>query len=332
MALLKESIEELLLGRYTLDALDLKSELVQAVFKYQKKHNFVYREYIHLLGAQSAITPVFLPISIFKTHQVRSGSSTPISAVFKSSSTTGKGRSSHYVSDLSWYEMVAQRTFESHFGPLNEWRILALLPSYHEQKESSLLYMVDHFIQQTKDPFSGYYHGQMDRLLKILRKASSTKRTLLWGVSYALLDLIDILNGDLLDPGVVVIETGGMKGRRKELPKQALHKLLQEGLGVRVVSSEYGMTELLSQAYLKEGLLFTPANTMRVFVSEINDPLTLSPVGKGVLNILDLANVDSCSFIQTEDLGEVFEDGRFTVNGRLDNTQLRGCNLLYSEV
>ena len=301
------------------------------VYQHQLQSNSVFKDYVSSLGHWSGKFPVFLPISAFKSRIVMTGN-WHTDKVFFSSSTTGINHSKHYLKSADWYNYIAKSIFESRYGPLHQWRILAILPSYHEQQQSSLLHMIDHFIQSSGHPESGYYHGKLPQLIDILQRKNTAIKTLLWGVSYALLDLADAWSGPGLDSRVVVLETGGMKGRREEMPKEELHKILQVGLGVSTIHSEYGMTELLSQAYMTGGDRFLPPPTMRVMVREINDPKNISQRGRGGLNIVDLANVDTCSFIETDDLGEVFLDGSFRVYGRLDNTQLRGCNLLYTEV
>ncbi len=329
MQQLKSKIRQLLTHKSS--CINQDHPLVLEAYRLQSQNNSVYRDFLNSLPEIHRRLPVFLPISAFKHHQIRTGEANTY-RVFKSSSTTGFQRSHHYVADSRWYLDIAQSIFEENFGLLSGWRILALLPSYHEQKDSSLLYMIDHFIRETKDPDSGYYHGRQEALISLLRRGNHSRKTLLWGVSYALLDLIDDLSGIKLSPSFAVMETGGMKGRRKEIPKAAFHEILREKLGVQKIYSEYGMTELLSQAYLLKEGKFYPGRTMKVLVSEINDPLTVRNAGRGVLNIIDLANIDSCCFIQTEDVGEVYPDGSFTVNGRLDHSQLRGCNLLYAEL
>lgn len=307
--------------------------VVQSVYAYQTAHNPLLFRYLQLLGLNPAGTSFklpnirFLPISFFKTQAVQTGAWEP-ETEFSSSGTTGQTPSRHLVRDLDFYLENTRRGFAHFYGDPSEWAILALLPSYLERGGSSLVAMADHFIQISKHPESGFFlkdhEALKDRLLACKSKGC---KTLLLGVSFALLDFAAQYPMDL--SGVTVMETGGMKGRRREMTRTELHETLQAAFGHTVIHSEYGMTELFSQAYAPNGLRFHPAPTMRVMATELNDPFCLVTPGRtGVLNIIDLANLDSCSFIQTEDLGRVYQDGSFEVIGRADTAEMRGCNLM----
>lgn len=302
------------------------------VFRYQYEHVTVYRNFVDLLGRPhpTEISSIpFLPIQFFKSEDIITDEKPP-QHLFKSSGTGNSIRSRHLVADLSLYERSFLPTFEAFSGPLENSVVLALLPSYVEQGESSLVYMVDRLIQGTNNPLSGYYLTDHQPLLKAISKAKREgKKVILFGVSYALLDLAE-LKPDL--NGVSIIETGGMKGRRKELSKSELHATLCEAFNVSYISSEYGMCELLSQAYSNANGLFNFPKWMRANLREITDPLeTIQTSGKtGGINIIDLANIFSCSFIETQDLGR-FENDALRLMGRVDHSEVRGCNLLLEE-
>lgn len=303
------------------------------VFTYQAANNAVYKSYIQALGiSASAVKEVshipFLPIEFFKTHQVKTGNFLP-RATFASSGTTGSSTSKHFVKDLKIYEESFSRAFLQFYGAPKDWCILALLPAYLERTGSSLVVMADDLIKKSAHQESGFYLNDYDKLVATLQKlAEKNTPTLLLGVSFALLDVAEMLP-KLAHNHLVVMETGGMKGRRKELVRQELHALLAKGFGVNKIHSEYGMTELLSQAYSRgEGLFFAPP-WMRAVCRDTTDPLHLLPAGKtGGINIIDLANLNSCSFIATEDLGTVYADGAFSIIGRFDQAAIRGCNLM----
>ncbi|MFT2011491.1 acyl transferase [Pontibacter sp. 13R65] len=311
-------------------------EATLALFRYQAQHNEVYREYLHHLRVdaeqvKSLEEIPFLPIEFFKTHRVVTGAFEP-EVIFYSSGTTQSTRSQHLVSNLAWYEQTSRQIFEKFYGSLQDYTVLALLPSYLEQGGSSLVAMVDYFIKQTGQQAEGFYLHNHDLLLQALRQAKQhQKKVLLMGVSYALLDLADKLNGQEDLSGVTVMETGGMKGRRKEMIREELHAQLQKGLGVTEIHSEYGMTELLSQGYSFGNGLFWPGFSMRILLRDLNDPFQVSTSSRtGGINVIDLANVDSCAFIETKDIGKLYPDGSFEVLGRFDNSDIRGCNLLVS--
>ncbi|MGF1926153.1 MAG: acyl transferase [Bacteroidia bacterium] len=302
------------------------------VFYYQSKNCKVYREFIHHLGVRpEAIKDYrripFLPISFFKSHEVVSNLLAP-QIVFSSSGTTGQAQSKHLVTDVSVYEQSFNRAFEQFYGKISNTCLLALLPSYLERDGSSLIYMVDSLLRQSQHPQSGYFLQDLDLLYQTLKGLQlKRQKTILIGVTYALLDFIEHYN--LSFPELIVMETGGMKGKRKELVREELHQLLCKGFGVAKIHSEYGMTELLSQAYSLGDGLFTCPPWMKILLRDTYDPLSLVDKKQtGGINVIDLANVNSCSFIATQDLGKQYDDGCFEVLGRFDNADIRGCNLL----
>jgi hypothetical protein len=269
----------------------------------------------------------FLPVSFFKTQGIKTGE-WPEQTIFSSSGTAGQTPSQHPVRDLEQYLDNTRRGFAAYYGDPSDWAILALLPSYLERTGSSLVAMADYFIRLSKQPESGFFLHDFAALRERLQSCRARAcPTLLLGVSFALLDFAETTPMDL--SGITVMETGGMKGRRAEMTRAELHQILQKNWNLSAIHSEYGMTELFSQAYAVGGARFQPAPAMRVIATEIYDPFGVQEYGKtGVLNILDLANLDTCSFIQTEDVGRVFPDGSFEVLGRLDAAELRGCNLM----
>ena len=269
----------------------------------------------------------FLPISFFKTHSIVTGNKES-QQIFASSGTTGMDCSQHSVVDIALYKESFTRGFTYFFGAVKDYTILALLPSYLEQKNSSLVYMITDLIKQSGKAESGFYLNNYEELAKKLVKLDQKgEKILLIGVTYALLDLITLRKFQLKN--TIIMETGGMKGRRKEMIKHELHTHLSEGFGVSKIYSEYGMTELLSQAYSLGGELFQTPPWMKVLIREVEDPFTLLPRGKsGGINVIDLANINSCSFIATQDLGKVHSNGQFEVLGRFDHSDIRGCNLM----
>ena len=303
-----------------------------ATFHRQHKANPVYRSYCDLINIspseiKSSTKIPSLPIQFFKSHAVKCFSEAP-SIVFSSSGTTTSINAQHPILDKAIYNHSFQKGFENQYGDPKDWAILALLPSYLERKGSSLIYMMEDLIQQSKHAASGFYLDEFDQLKKQLEQLESQQQpTILLGVSFALLDFAEQYTLQLKH--TVVMETGGMKGRRKEMIREDLHATLTKAFGVEVIHSEYGMTELLSQAYSKgHGRFYTPS-WMKITAGEINDPFALVNGSKiGRLNIIDLANQESCAFIVTDDLGRVFPDGSFEVMGRLDQSDIRGCNLL----
>ena len=298
------------------------------LFKEQTQHCLPYRRYLHLLGidmdsVQSIEEIPYLPIQFFKEHSILSEGLSPAIS-FSSSGTTGIERSQHPVVDLSLYEHSFRTTFKQFYGNVEDCRILALLPSYLEREGSSLIYMCDNLIQKSQHSQSGFYLHNLHELAEVLKEDTPT---ILLGVTYALLDLAEM--GPFQLKNTFVMETGGMKGKRKELLKEEVHQVLTKAFGVEKIHSEYGMTELLSQAYSKGDGLFETPHWMRVLARDVDDPLTLVKAGKtGGLNIIDLANVYSCAFIATQDLGRVYTNNTFEILGRFEQSEIRGCNLL----
>lgn len=302
------------------------------VFKFQAKNNNVYRTFLHLLNTNresvSCLEEIpFLPIEFFKSHCVISTPKKP-EKVFLSSGTTQALQSKHFVSDLTIYEKSFLKGFSNFYGNIKDYVILALLPSYLEREGSSLIYMVDAFIKKSEHFKSNFYLHNLEDLANTLTELDSKgKKVLLIGVSFALLDLVESYNFSLKN--TIVMETGGMKGKRKELIRADLHKKLSKGFGVNKIHSEYGMTELLSQAYSTGNGIFKCPPWMKVLIRDTEDALTLLPYEKtGGINIIDLANINSCSFIATQDLGKLHPDNSFEILGRFDNSDVRGCNLM----
>jgi hypothetical protein len=271
-----------------------------------------------------------LPISFFRKDLIRTGRWKP-ERIFTSSGTTGELASRHAVRDTAWYDQISVSIFESFYGPLSRITMLALLPAYLERSGSSLVHMAQHFTEVSGQSESGFFlHDLAGLREQLLRLREQGRMVLLLGVSFALLDLAERFPMDL--SGVVVMETGGMKGRRREITRQELHAILQEAFHLPAIHSEYGMTELFSQAYSAGGGLFHPGKTLRVMPREITDPLSPERPGRNAaLNMVDLANLDTCSFIATDDLGRCYEDGSFEVLGRMDGSDIRGCNLMISD-
>lgn len=301
------------------------------VYQFQKKHVPVYKTFVELINRPEPThysQIPHLPIAFFKTHQIIAENK-EVQQVFKSSGTTGMTRSTHYVADVSVYERSFVPTYEQFLGKLEEQLIFALLPNYVSQGESSLVYMVDKLIKKTNNTLSGYYLENPETLLAAIAEGRKTgKKLVLFGVSYALLDLAE-LKPDLHD--VTVIETGGMKGRRKELTKEEMHRELIAGFGCEYIASEYGMCELLSQAYSDQNGVFELPAWMKISLREVNDPFQVLKQDKtGGVNVMDLANIYSCAFIETQDLGRM-ENGKLRLMGRFDHSDIRGCNLLVAE-
>lgn len=311
---------------------DTFDSLAMDIFRYQASQNTVYSRYLALLGveARDIHSPEQipgLPIQLFKGQDIQTNHWETIQ-VFTSSGTTGQIPSRHLVHDLNWYLQTTRRLFEAQYGDLNNWCVLALLPSYLERSGSSLVAMADYFIQCTKQNGSGFYLNNASVLVSQARRAHAQGcQVLVLGVSFALLDM-----GDLPDcsmPFATIMETGGMKGRRQEITRQELHETLCRAFGVPQIHSEYGMTELFSQAYAPHDGMFLPPQTMRVYSRDVTDPFSNTmPQKPGSIQIIDLANIDTCCFLATEDLGIVYPDGRFQILGRLDTSETRGCNLL----
>ena len=325
---LKNRVEKLAKVNFDTLALD--------IFRYQARHNLLFRQYLELLG----VTPQeinqiedipFLPIQFFKNHDIQTGSWKP-ALNFTSSGTTGQTASRHLLRDPEFYRWNARRGFAHFYGPVKEYCVLALLPSYLDRTGSSLVFMAEDFIRLSRYPQSGFFLYNTEALVEILNHCKKNAiPTLLLGVSFALWELAEQHPMDLND--IIIMETGGMKGRRRELTREELHGILKASFQVESVHSEYGMTELLSQAYSQGDGLFRASPAMRALAREITDPFAIQPAGKtGALNIIDLANLDTISFIATDDLGRVYEDGSFEILGRLDASDARGCNLLVADV
>ena len=310
-----------------IDAVNFEAQAL-ATFERQYASIPVYRQYIDLLGKAKPtnLSEIpFLPIDFFKTQQLTPAAATLIKT-FKSSGTTQQIRSQHHLTDLRWYNASLILGFERVFGKVSDYVFIALLPSYLENGDSSLIYMVDQLIQKSNSSLSGYYLSQVEEVQAIYNQAlTQGKKPFVFGVSYALLDLAE--SGSPL-PQAQVLETGGMKGRRQELTKTELHQLLREGFGVQQILSEYGMTELLSQAYCTSDQNFRCPPWMQIRIRDANDPFAEVPFGqKGGINVIDLANQNSCAFIQTDDLGRLVPEG-FVLEGRIAASDIRGCNQL----
>lgn len=311
---------------------DAFNAIALKIFKLQSQKIPVYRDYIQGLPIRfqhprSYSEIPFLPTEFFKTHRVVESSVNP-EIIFTSSGTTGSNFSKHYIKSREWYKKVYSRSFHHFYASPQKYCMLALLPSYLERKGSSLVDMMSGLIQQSNHPHSGFYLDEFEKLYRVLLELKSKKqKTILIGVTFGLLDFIEQYQLDF--PELIVMETGGMKGRRKELLREEVHALLKNAFGIKNVHSEYGMTELLSQAYSKgEGIFYTPPQ-MKVLIRDINDPFSiLSNNQSGGINIIDLGNLYSCSFIATQDLGKAYSDGSFEVLGRFDNSDVRGCNLM----
>lgn len=307
-------------------------DIALELFELQASENTVYKNYLTHLGVNprhvNTIDKIpFLPISFFKEHQIVTGEWIPES-VFSSSGTTGTTTSKHPVHSLDFYLENTKRIFELMYGPLSDFHILALLPSYQQREGSSLVAMVDYFIRESGSKLSSFFLHDFDALLSTIDEAKkSDRRTLLIGVSHALLDVAERGQFDLNQ--CIIMETGGMKGRRMEITRQELHSVLSDRFNVTDIHSEYGMTELLSQAYAPSKGYFKTAPGMKVLIRDINDPFEiLGPNRVGGINVIDLANIRTCAFVETQDLGRMGQDGNFEVLGRIDNSDVRGCNLL----
>ncbi|MBI1289169.1 MAG: acyl transferase [Flavobacteriales bacterium] len=309
----------------------LFEQIALELFRLHATKNETYRAFIGHLGVNAdAVQKLgdipFLPISMFKRHQVGIFNAPP-EAVFLSSGTTGMERSHHFVASLALYEQSLFQCFQQFFGKPDEYCILALLPSYLERSNSSLVYMTQKLMRKSGHADNGFYLDRLTSLSKVLKKNSKKGvKTLLIGVTFALLELAEKHPQELKN--CTILETGGMKGRRREMPREEVHEILKSAFGLENIASEYGMTELLSQAYsLGEGIFRTPP-WMRVYVREATDPLNICERGKGALNVIDLANMHSCPFIATQDLAHIHQDHSFEVLGRMDDAEVRGCSLM----
>ncbi len=302
------------------------------IFRYQYKDNAVYRNWINALGTNvnsvsSMVDLPFLPVSFFKDHNVVTDSFAP-EQVFESSGTTGTLNSRHLVKDSAVYTSSFTKGFELFYGNPAEWCIIGLLPAYLERKGSSLVAMVDELIRLSGHEQSGFYLYNFSELAEVIKHLEAAgQKTLLIGVTFALLDFAEQFPMQLNH--TIVMETGGMKGRRKEMIRPEVHSFLQQQFGSNAIHSEYGMTELLSQAYSNGQGIFKTVPWMKILVRDEDDPLQVNTQGKGLINVIDFANIHSCSFIATDDAGTLHQDGQFEVMGRSDYSDLRGCSLLY---
>ena len=310
-------------------------QLAMKIFDYQVRNCEVYARFVQNLGIdirkiKNLDSIPYLPIEFFKSHTINC-SKAEADIIFSSSGTTGQVQSRHYVNDIEFYIQSYRTAFNLFYGDISKYTILALLPSYLEREGSSLIYMVNDLIGSSQNPNSGYFLDDHDLLKQTLEQLNTSKTpTILIGVTYALMDFAE--NHSIEFPELIVMETGGMKGKRREILRTELHEVLCEGFGVPLIHSEYGMTELLSQAYSKGSGIFQTPPWMKIKIRDTNDPLTLLGNGSsGGLNIIDLANVHSCSFIATQDLGKSYPNGSFEVLGRFDHSDIRGCNLLVQE-
>ncbi|MGJ1318173.1 acyl transferase [Sphingobacterium spiritivorum] len=303
-----------------------------SIFRYQYDHCQTYKQYVDYLHIDTKdiahYTQIpFLPIELFKSQEIITSGSVP-QVTFSSSGTTGMITSKHLVADAKLYESSFRKAFKQFYGDVRDIAVLALLPSYLERSGSSLIYMVDDLIKSSEQPESGYFlYNHADLFTALQKLKQKNTKTILFGVTYALLDFVETYEIDF--PGLIIMETGGMKGKRKEMIREEVHDLLREGFNVPAIHSEYGMTELLSQGYSYGKGIFQHPNWMKILIRDTNDPLTLIDNSRtGAINVIDLANIYSCSFIATQDLGKIYPDGSFEVLGRFDQSDIRGCNLL----
>ena len=324
---------------FTISSQKQFEKIALKTFRFQYENNLVYREFCDFLNTdvqrvKSLEQIPFLPIQFFKSHKIVSNEN-PIQETFTSSGTTRMAASKHFVTDVSLYEESYRKGFSQFYGNIEDYVVLALLPSYLEREGSSLIYMVEDLIQKTNNPESGFYlHNHEELIEKLTTLDTSGQNVILIGVTYALLDLIEYSKSISfplwgLGGSTIIMETGGMKGKRKEMIREELHEQLCKGFGVTAIHSEYGMTELLSQAYSLGNGVFECPSWMQILVRDTEDALTYVADGKtGGINVIDLANINSCSFIATQDLGKKNPNNSFEVLGRFDNSDIRGCNLM----
>lgn len=308
-------------------------QLALEIFRYQAQHVPIYKQYISLLGKESSSIQrleeiPFLPIAFYKNNAVCDDHFTPSDLpFFQSSGTAGLQHSTHYMADSELYKTSFRKGFELFLGNPNQYVIIGLLPSYLENGNSSLVFMVNDLIQQSGQAESGFYLYDYDRLNKLIFQLEQEgRKSILIGVTYALIDFADQFKGKL--QFTQVMETGGMKGRREEWTRAEVHQYLKKQFGVSQIYSEYGMTELFSQAYLLKDEIFSCPPWMKILIRDLQDPFEIYRQGKGALNIIDFANLHSCSFIASDDLGELLPNGQFVVKGRIDSSDIRGCSLL----
>jgi len=309
-------------------------QLALELFQLQASENHLYRSFIQALGidagrVSNVASIPFLPVSFFKNHDVTTGSFVP-DVVFESSGTTQTGNSRHLVKSADLYRRSFINAFELFYGSPESWCIIGLLPSYLERQNSSLVMMVNDLVNLSKHAESGFYLNELEKLAKVLQKNEASKqKTLLIGVTFALLDFAEQYKFPLKH--TTVMETGGMKGRRKEITRVEVHEILKDAWQLNSVHSEYGMTELLSQAYSSGGGLFRCPPWMKIILRDEDDPLTVKlSTTSGLINVIDLANIHSCAFIATDDIGKLYTDGSFEVIGRMDSSDVRGCSLMYT--
>lgn len=309
-----------------------KAEAALLMYQYQYSNNPLYADYCNQLNKKpDSVCKVndipFLPISFFRTHRVVTGLHNSFPLIFESSGTTGNETSKHYVANQDIYEQALLSGFEQYYGSVEDYNIIALLPSYLERPNTSLVYMAKTLMNASKksrNAFFLYEREHLQKTLSLLEESSS--KTILLGVTFALLDFAEQYRLTLKN--TIIMETGGMKGRKKELTRDEVHAILCKQFNLTKIHAEYGMTELLSQAYSSGNGIFFPTATMDVYVRDINDPFEINNKGTGCLNIIDFANIHSCAFIATDDIGTIHSDGSFSVLGRVDNSILRGCNLM----
>jgi hypothetical protein len=308
--------------------------LALEIFRFQYAENKVYRAFADALHVDPATVNTvasipYIPVSLFKNHDVVTGSFDP-EAMFESSGTTHTGNSRHIIKSLGLYLTSFMKGFKLFYGPVTDWCILGLLPSYLERQNSSLVVMVDELVKMTAHPRSGFYLYDHEALIKVIEENERAgQKTLLIGVTFALLDLAEVFKTSLRH--TTVMETGGMKGRRKEITRSEVHDILKAAWGLKTIHSEYGMSELLSQAYSYGDGIFNSPPWMKIILRDEDDPLTIrSNARDGLINVIDLANIYSCSFIATDDIGKIHADGSFEVIGRMDSSDIRGCSLMYT--
>lgn len=309
------------------------NDIALAVFAFQYKNNLIYRDFVNLSNysldhIQHYTEIPFLPITFFKSHKVLSHlDEASTSVVFESSGTTGSNTSKHYVSNLNIYEESFLASFRLYYGDPNQYTFLCLLPSYLERQHSSLVYMCQRLIEGSEDPLSGFFLNDFDRLISVIKKHDQKRTLFIIGVTFGLLDFAEQYpNTDLSQ--AIIMETGGMKGRRTEWTRDEVHNYLCRAFNTNSIHSEYGMTELLSQAYSNRDGIFQSPPWMRILIRDVNDPKCIKEDGSGLVNVIDLANIYSCSFIATDDLGIKYKEGTFSILGRNDHSLLRGCSML----
>ena len=302
------------------------------VFRYQATENLVYKTFIENLNVKidevKELSQIpFLPIKFFKQFDIITGNK-EVEKTFTSSGTTGMTTSKHLVTDLALYHYSLEKCFEQFYGPLSDYTIFALLPSYLERTGSSLIDMVEYWVEKSGRAENGFYlYNHQELYDNLIAHEKTGKKAILIGVSFALLDFVENYKMELKN--TIVMETGGMKGRKKEITREELHHILKDGFGTKEIHSEYGMTELLSQGYSRGDLTFKTPNWMKIMIRETEDPFNYVGIGKtGGVNVIDLANVNSCSFLATDDLGKKVSENQFEILGRFDHSDVRGCNLM----